>query len=247
MIRKRLLLLSAVAMTMAGAIGAAHAEAAAPAAADAGPTATGWDNLVRVKSKNLKLVYLLPGADFREYTKVMLDPAEVDFVKGWVRKMNSTYDFNMGRTTDADAAKIAAAFRKGIDQIFTKAFTKGGYQIVTEPGPDVLRVSIAIFNLSISAPNTVTSGQSSVRTVDAGSASILIEARDSESGQVLGRAMDAQLAGINNQFMARSITTNQADFGRMGERWADYAVKGLGELKAASPVDQSAQPIPAKK
>ena len=41
------------------------------------------DGLVRVKSKRLDVVYLQPGADFRSYTKVMLDPTEVAFAKNW--------------------------------------------------------------------------------------------------------------------------------------------------------------------
>src|SRR5262245_11029369 len=36
-----------------------------------------WDGLIKVKSKRADAVYLQPGADFRPYTKVMLDPTEV--------------------------------------------------------------------------------------------------------------------------------------------------------------------------
>jgi hypothetical protein len=42
---------------------------------------TTWDHLVRVESKNFGSVFVLPGADFRPYTKVMLDPTEVAFDK----------------------------------------------------------------------------------------------------------------------------------------------------------------------
>ena len=33
-----------------------------------------WDGLVKVEAKKLDEVYLLPQADFRDYTKVMIDP-----------------------------------------------------------------------------------------------------------------------------------------------------------------------------
>ena len=36
-----------------------------------------WDGLVEVKPKRLDAAYLLPGADFRPYTKLMLEPVEV--------------------------------------------------------------------------------------------------------------------------------------------------------------------------
>ena len=50
---------------------------------------TTWDGLVRVESKKLRLVYLRPGADFRAYSKVMLDPTEVAFRKNWLRNYNA--------------------------------------------------------------------------------------------------------------------------------------------------------------
>ena len=195
-----------------------------------------------MKSENLKAVYLLPGADFRGYSKIMLDPPEVDFVKGWVRHMNSTYDFSMGQTSDIDAKQIAAEFRKGVADIFAKAFAKAGYPIVTEPGPDVLRVTMLIFNLSITAPYTVTSGIQTVRTVDAGSAAIILEVRDSDSGQVLGRALNQGIAGRNDEASPRSETGNRFDFSQLFDKWADFSVKGLAALKAASPVDAAGAP-----
>src|SRR5882757_4630346 len=56
-------------------------------AAKAPPT---WDNLVQVKSKRADAVYLLPGADFKPYTKIMLDQTEVAFRKNWLRDYNSS-------------------------------------------------------------------------------------------------------------------------------------------------------------
>ena len=44
--------------------------AASPALAQ---SETEWDGLVRVPSQNIDGAYLAPGADFRPYTKVMLD------------------------------------------------------------------------------------------------------------------------------------------------------------------------------
>ena len=104
----------------------------------------------------MQAVYLLPGADFRGYTKIMLDPTEVDFVKGWVKETNQNFGFAYGRTDDQDAKDIAKEVRKGFDKVFAEAFTKAGWQVVTEPAPDVLRLSTAVFNLSISAPSSVT-------------------------------------------------------------------------------------------
>ena len=47
-----------------------------------------WDGLVEVKPKRLDAAFLLPGADFRTYKKIMMDPVEVAFEKNWVRDYN---------------------------------------------------------------------------------------------------------------------------------------------------------------
>jgi hypothetical protein len=233
MIRRPLVLIAAIAAILGG----------APIAAQAANVPATWDNLVLVKAKDLKAVYLLPGADFRPYTKIMLDPTEVDFVKGWVKYINQSYGAAFNPTDNADAVAIAKQVRIGFDQIFAKAFTKAGWQVVTEPGPDVLRLSTSVYNLFISAPNTVTtSGGSSVRTLEAGQASVLIEARDSETGQVIGRVLDVQNAGTRDENIPRNSVGNRADFGMVFDRWADICIKGIEHLKSLSPVDATGQP-----
>ena len=71
----------------------------AAAVADEQPPTT-WDGLVRVPSKKLKFLYLAPDADFRPYTKVMLDPTEVSFDKKWIRNYNENASFGMGLGPD---------------------------------------------------------------------------------------------------------------------------------------------------
>jgi len=230
---------SLVSLAAAGLLTARVACAVQPAAA----LPTTWSNLVKVEAQKFKAVYLLPGADFRSYDKVILDPTEVDFVKGWVRKVNASFSFVSGRTNDADASRIAKAVREGFDQRWSGAFTRAGWQVVSEPAPDALRIRAVVFNLSISAPYTVTMSQGSVRSVDAGHASVLIEVRDSESGALLGSALDARRAGENKAFIPRSRVSNKADFGALFNRWAEICVKGLAQLKALSPVDANARTV----
>ena len=47
-----------------------------------------WDGLIEVKPKRLDAAYLLPGADFRPYKKLMIDPVEVAFKKDWAKDYN---------------------------------------------------------------------------------------------------------------------------------------------------------------
>ena len=133
--------------------------------------------------------------------------------------------------------------QKAVDQavqsandIFTKAFTDGGYQVVTTPGPDVLRVSTGLVNIRVTSPDVNTAGRSSSYSGEAGQATLVVEARDSQSGALLGRAMDARLAGDSSIMMRRTTVSNRSDFRNLVKDWAKISVSGLAELKTLSPI-----------
>lgn len=195
-----------------------------------------WDGLVLVKSKRLENVFLLPDADFRAYTKVMLDPAEVAFRKNWQRDVSSSGPGLSRRVSDRHAREILDEAQKRFERIFAEAFQKAGYELVTQPGEDVLRVSTALLNLDVQSPDTMSAGRSRSYSREAGHATLVIQVKDSLSGQLLGRAIDAQFAGDNGPFL-RNQAMNIADFEALFERWARRSAQGLGELKANSPVD----------
>jgi hypothetical protein len=196
---------------------------------------TEWDGLVRVPSKRLSLVYLQPGADFRSYTKVMLDPTEVAFQKNWRRDYNSTRRDLSGRVSDSDVQEAVTEGIQKSSDIFAAAWGKGGYPIVNAPGPDVLRVRTAILNISIAAPDMQTAGRSHTFSDSAGHAQLVVEVRDSLTGALLGRAVDSKIAGDNSTAWRTSVS-NRGDFRVLVEDWANVSVKGLAELKALSPI-----------
>lgn len=193
-----------------------------------------WDGLVRVQSKRLNFVYLQPGADFRSYTKVMIDPTEVAFAKDWRRNYNSTTSLS-SRVSDNDVQKAITEGVAAATDIFQQAWAKGGYQVVTAPGPDVLRVKTGVINISVSAPDTMSAGRSYTFASEAGYATLFVEARDSMTGALLGRAVDQKEIG-DSTIGRRSSVSNRGDFRDQVERWADISVRGLAELKALSPV-----------
>jgi hypothetical protein len=207
-------------------------------AALAAPPTT-WENLVQVKSKKFGLVYLAPGADFRAYTKVMLDPTEVAFHKDWAKDYNRDKRGVSGRVSDSDIQKAVAGGGSTATDIFTKAFTDGGYAVVTTPGPDVLRVRTALINIRVSAPDIPQAGRTQSFAGEAGEATLVVEVRDSVTSDLLGRAVDRQWAGDNSSAM-RNRVTNRADFRILAKSWAKASVNGVAELKRLSPVQATA-------
>jgi hypothetical protein len=212
------------------------AAAGAPAvrAADIPET---WDHLVKVPSKALKAVYLLPGANFKPYTKVMLDDPEAAFRKNWLRDYNRTTSRGLSRQlSDKDAEAALGKVSASLKAIFTKAYTEGGYQVVTAPGPDVVRIRTAVIDLSVNSPDVMTAGRQRNYAPEAGSATLVLEARDSETGAILGRAVDGKLAGdMGGMMMQRSSVSNRADFEQVFKSWAKASVKGLNTLKSTAP------------
>ncbi len=211
---------------------------ATPALAAKPPTM--WDGLILVKTKGFDLVYLAPGATFAGYTKVKLDPTEVTFEKNWRRDYNTG---NMGVSRDVSEKDVQKAITEGVKgagEIFAKEFAKGGYAVVTEAGPDVLWLRTGVLNVRISAPDTNDPGRTYSFANDAGEATYFIEVRDSETGALLGRAIDRRLAG-DNTVGQRNRVTNRMDFRRLVERWAELSIRGLNTLKARAPINDAGQ------
>ena len=201
-----------------------------------------WDGLVEVKPKKMDLVYLLPGADFRPYTKVMVDPTEVAFRKDWLKDMNRSSVSLSRHVTEEDAAKILEAARSNFDDIFQEAFTKAGYAVVATPGPDVLRVSTGVLNLYLNAPDTMSAGRSRTYTANAGEATLVIEVRDSTTGALLGRVVDRRETRDPGGVQMATSVSNLSDFRMLFKQWAATTAKGLDELKTHSPVPLDLKP-----
>lgn len=205
------------------------------------PPAT-WDGLVEVKPKRMDAAFVLPGADFRPYTKLIVDPTQAAFNKDWMKRINDSKLSISNRVTQEDADKIIAAARSNFDDVFQEAFQKAGYAIVTAPGPDVMRVSTAVVNLYVNAPDTMSAGRSRTYTTDAGEATLVLEVRDSMSGALLGRVLDRrETRGMGTVQMTTSVT-NVSDFRALFKSWAAISIKGLEELKAHSPVPEDLKP-----
>ena len=201
-----------------------------------------WDGLVEVKPKKMDLVYLLPGADFRPYTKVMVDPTEVAFRKDWLKDMNRSSVSLSRHVTEEDAAKILEAARSNFDDIFQEAFTKAGYAVVATPGPDVLRVSTGVLNLYLNAPDTMSAGRTRTYTANAGEATLVIEVRDSTTGALLGRVVDRRETKDPGGVQMATSVSNLSDFRMLFKQWAATTAKGLDELKTHSPVPLDLKP-----
>lgn len=212
--------------------------ASAPSLAQPSEPDENWEGLVRVQSQTIEFVYLAPGADFRPYTKVMLDPSEMAMEKDWSLQPNGR-DSTFRR--EADERQVVLALeraQKRFDGFFADAFTEAGFAVVRSRGADVVRVRVGVFDIDMETPegNLVTTTERKTLSENAGRATLVVEVRDSVTNALLGRAVDRRIAG-DTGLWARSYRSHKVDFNRLFQRWADASAAGMVELRTLSPVD----------
>jgi hypothetical protein len=201
-----------------------------------------WDGLVEIKPKRVDAAYLLPGADFRPYKKLMFDPVEVAFKKDWEKNYNREAATLSQRISAEDVQRIATAARDNFTEVFSEAYKNAGLELVTVPGPDVLRIRPGVINLYVTAPDTMSSGRSRTYTMESGEATLFLEVRDSTTGALLGRALDRRSTRNTGRVQVSNSVTNLSDFRVLFKQWADISVKGFEELREVSPVPQDLKP-----
>lgn len=187
-----------------------------------------WDGLQRVKLKGVDAAYARPGADFRIYNKIIIDPIHVAFHKDWDKK-STVYK---QKITTEQLEDIKQRVGKLAEETFADVFSKdGGIQVVTAPGPDVLRFSSAIVDLWPRAVDTQEPGRNYTFTTSAGSAVLYAELRDSETNQLIGRVVDGREARNSGTMRWTNSVENTAEARMMVSDWARILRKRYEALK----------------
>jgi hypothetical protein len=185
-----------------------------------------WDGLVKREIKGLDLAYVRPDTEFPAYKKVIIDPLQVAFAKNW--KAPSQY-----RADDLQRIKdrLSALF----SEVFSKKLKAGGYSVTTTPDDEVLRISAAIADLYINAPDSRSSGQTKIYTTGTGTMLLLMELRDGVSGQLLARVVDRYTDDGNGYMRWTNSVTNRTEAERGISAWAETLVSELDKLNGKSP------------
>lgn len=202
------------------------------------------DGLVKVESPNADLVYILPNANLDHYTKILLLEPEIAFRSDF----ESDNAFKPFRSVDSSTMKeMINTGKQLLVEEFTKELKKGGYEIVSEPGDDVLAVKAAIKDLYIDAPdaNNMAGMMTSTYSRDAGSAKLQLDLYDSVTNQKLLEATDEKdnrSDGYSWRF-ERTQASNINDARYALNSWAQSFVDGLKRAKATPviPPPSSAQ------
>ena len=183
------------------------------------------EGLKKVNVKGIDAAYVRPGSSLGNYKRILLDPVQVSFSKDWKPDKTGSYL----PLSQEDRERI----RKDLADLFittaTEVLEKGGYPVVTESAPDVLRITAELADVYINAPDTMSAGRSYSFVMSAGHMTLVAELRDSETGQIMARVFDQREARNDHYLQLSTSVSNSAEAREAVRMWANVL---LGRLNA---------------
>lgn len=190
--------------------------------------AVSHDGLELRKGKVASVVYVRPGVDFSRYKRIAILDCPVAFSKDWERERKGS----AVRISQKDMDEIRATLSGEFLKIFTDELqAKGGYQIVTTGGDDVLVLRPAIVDLEVTAPSSMAPGRSYTLSESAGAMTLYLEFFDSVTGQILARAVDRAADRGMGRVQWQNKASNRAEADRILRRWASALRAALDDVK----------------
>ena len=173
-----------------------------------------------------RAVYLMPGATFGQYDRVVIVDAYVEFDKDWQRQYNQDAGGMRSRVTSEDMDRMKAGIAAAFKKVFTEELqANGGYKVVDTPDPTALILKPAIINLQVTAPDLQTSGIDRTLVRSAGEMTLYLELWDPVSNTIMARVMDPQVDDGVTRVATRVTNTAAAD--RILREWAEKLRKHL--------------------
>jgi hypothetical protein len=189
------------------------------------------DGLVRVQKSVADAAWVKPDFDLTPYTKLMIVSGGVSFKKV---KPVSSFQARQGASEFPISPEAQQMFKDIMKEEFTRELSKlKRYQIVDKPGPDVLMLVGGVIDVVSSVPNDVDSaafGRGGVYLTSVGQATLVIELRDSESNEVLGRAADRRAAESPFAFEVNKVTA-WTEVHRLAQAWASLLRQRLEDIE----------------
>ena len=175
-------------------------------------------------TKDIALVWAEPGANLSQYERVFLVEPYVAFKKNWQRDQNRSRSI---KVSNSDMDRIKSGLKDMFMEVFTEELEKGGYTLATERAEDVLIIKPAIIDLNVNAPDTRSAGRNTTYTTSAGSMTLYMELYDSETDDLLAKALDPKSDRDSGLMQWQTGPANRAAAKRMMEPWAEALRKGL--------------------
>jgi hypothetical protein len=200
---------------------------------DTGPNAeVTYDGLYRVRGTSLDDVWVKADFDLTPYSKIM--PVNGGIAYREVRDPGNT----ARARSSATEFPISQANRRRLVDTVSEEFRNEfegleNYELVSEPGPDVLTLKLSLIDVVSSVPPE-TIGRTDVYLRSVGEATLVLELYDSESGELLARAVDRRAAESAYPQQSNPVT-NWAEVRRLASTWARILRQGFDTVRQIAP------------
>ncbi|MCH2170339.1 DUF3313 domain-containing protein [Myxococcota bacterium] len=150
------------------------------------------DGLHEVDQPSFKSLFLRAGTDFAAYRAILLEPLQIklDYAAS---NSERGHTYGSGAAFELDGRDLERV-RGYYKELMTKGLEADGtFQVVAKPGPGVLQMSALVVDLILNAPVEKTRNfQSRYYTGATSVVTIMVELRDSMSGEILARLGDSK-------------------------------------------------------
>jgi hypothetical protein len=191
------------------------------------PATPNDEGLVPTTVKNIDKAWKRPDASLAGYRRILLRPITVAFARHWNPRDYGTYGL-----TSQEVEKIRSSLSALAQETFARVLARGGYEVVTTPGEDVLEVEAQIFDLYVNAPETRSASIEHVYVLSAGEMRILATLRDSITGTALYRASDFKRGQETGQLEWANSAWNRSEAERALTGWANQLKNALDAARA---------------
>jgi hypothetical protein len=190
-----------------------------------------FDGLVRIDNGRFRDSWADPDIDFSQYTKFMTGNAVFEF-----RAVKRSDSASMAARSNATEFYISDAARARLVEVVTEQFSRelGNSEHFTRAesaGPDVLVIVGGLHDIVSRVPPSHV-GRGEIFLSSVGEATLVLEARDSLSGETIFRAIDRRAAEQVGMATASNSVTNMSEVRRMASRWATRLREGLDAIHA---------------
>ena len=199
-----------------------------PPTIQTGPDAElSFDGLHKVDNSLADVAWARPDFDISGYNKILPVSAGVEY-----RQVKDRGKLMMARSQGGPYFiddKARRQFEALVAEVFTEEMQKlERYEIVDEPGPDVLMVHGGLLDVISYVPPDPIGGRSYIFLSSVGEATLVLELRDSETGTILARSVDRRAAEtIGDTFTHSNSVTNSAEARMLIRHWATRLLEGL--------------------
>ncbi len=199
-----------------------------------GPNAEiSYDGLVKLNNTRIDSAWIRPGIDLSAYDKLILEGAGIRYRS--VSEVNRIYLSNFqGMPIDTEQVEY---IQRAVRDVFTRGMAESEhFEIVEEPGPDTLTLNGYLIDVvSFVPPQDDTVDRIYHYITQLGEATLVLELRDSLSGQTLARATDRRILEPSFSDINADIAVNRFEVERELDRWVDTIRNGL-EYLANTPI-----------